>query len=137
MSGGRPLRVLIAVLGLDQHEAGALAVAQILRDVGAEVIYAGRFNLPGTIAAAAVDEDVDAVGISCHSWEFLYYAGELVELLAPCDPPIPVLMGGAVITPADRDEVLALGVADCLLADADREQIAAAFQQAAGRKPVG
>lgn len=138
MSGPRPLRVLISVLGLDQHEAGALAVTRILRDAGAEVIYAGRFNLPTAIAAAATQEDVDVVGISCHSWEFLYYAGELVELLRGSDPPIPVLLGGAVMTDADRREVLGLGVTDCVLADAGREEIVAAFERAReGARAVG
>lgn len=58
------LRVLVTVLGLDQHEAGPLAVTRLLRDAGSEVIYAGRFQIPETIATAAVQEDVDVVGVS-------------------------------------------------------------------------
>ena len=88
-----PVRALVTVLGLDQHEAGSLAVARLLRDAGVEVVYAGRFQLPETIATIAIDEDVDVVGVSAHSWEFLHYAGELAERLGAAEPPIPVLVG--------------------------------------------
>ena len=103
-------RALVTVLGLDQHEAGALAVARLLRDAGVEVIYTGRFNTPQTIAAIAADEDVDVVGVSCHSWEFLHYAAELSSLLHGESPPIPVVIGGSIVTATDRDEVVAGGV---------------------------
>lgn len=133
MSTERRLRVLVTVLGLDQHEAGAFAVSRILRDAGLEVVYAGRFNLPGSIAHAAIEEDVDAVAVSCHSWEFLYYSGEVVKLLNEADPPIPVVVGGSVVTPADREEVLAVGVAACVLAGASPEEIVNTFRQVSDR----
>ena len=104
------VRALVTVLGLDQHEAGALAVARLLRDAGVEVIYAGRFNTPATIAQIAADEDVDVVGVSCHSWEFLHYAAELATLLHAHEPPTPIVVGGSIITATDRDEVLAQGI---------------------------
>lgn len=103
----RPERVLIAILGLDQHETGALAVSSILRDAGMEVIYLGRFASPATIAAAALDEAVDVVGVSCHSWEYLYFVDELLGLLRG----IPLVIGGSVITPADGRSMLEKGVA--------------------------
>ena len=53
MADARPIRVLIGILGLDQHEVGAMAVARMLRDAGMEVVYLGRFNLPSDIAKAA------------------------------------------------------------------------------------
>jgi methylmalonyl-CoA mutase cobalamin-binding domain/chain len=102
----RRIRVLMSVLGLDQHEAGALAVTRMLRDAGMEVIYTGRFSLPATIAAVATQEDVDVIGISAHSWEFLYYARELAELTLAADPPIPIVVGGSVITDSDRRQLL-------------------------------
>jgi methylmalonyl-CoA mutase C-terminal domain/subunit len=108
--GGPRIRALVTTLGLDQHEAGALAVVRLLRDAGIEVIYTGRFQLPETVTASAIQEDVDVVGVSCHSWEFLHYAQELAEQLRDADPPIPVAVGGSVITVADRDEVLAKGI---------------------------
>ena len=77
----RPIRVLIGILGLDQHEVGAVAVARMLRDAGMEVVYLGRFNLPGGIAKAAVEEGADVVGLSCHSWEYLHYLDPLLAAL--------------------------------------------------------
>lgn len=137
-AGGRE-RVLITVLGLDQHEAGSLTVARILRDAGMEVIYAGRFNVPETIAKMAVQEDVDVIGVSCHSWEFLYYAEELAERMRSADPPVPVVVGGSVVTPADRDEVLAKGIDEAVLPGASEQDIVAVFRRlaAAGRAEDG
>jgi methylmalonyl-CoA mutase C-terminal domain/subunit len=123
------IRALVTTLGLDQHEAGALAVARMLRDAGIEVVYGGRFQVPETIAAVALDEDVDVVGVSCHSWEFLHYAEELAERLAEAEPPIPVAVGGSVVTVADRDEVLAKGIDEAVLPDASEAEIVAVFER--------
>src|ERR1700722_200859 len=128
------IRVLVTVLGLDQHEAGALAVASLLRDAGAEVVYTGRFNDPETIAAIAAEEDVDVIGISCHSWEFLHYAQELATLLHSEDPPIPVVIGGSIITPADRDEVLAKGIDAAVLPTAPRAEVTETVWALAARR---
>lgn len=105
------VKVLIAILGLDQHEVGAVAVARILRDAGMEVIYAGRFNLPAGVVKTAIDEDVDVIGISCHSWEYLYYADELMELLRKEQADVPVVVGGSVVTPGDARELKEKGIA--------------------------
>jgi methylmalonyl-CoA mutase, C-terminal domain len=128
-----PVRALVTVLGLDQHEAGSLAVARLLRDAGVEVIYAGRFQLPETISTIAVDEDVDVVGVSAHSWEFLHYAGELSDRLRAAQPPIPVLVGGSVVTPADRDQILSQGIDEAVLPTAGRDEILGAFTRLAER----
>ncbi len=134
MSIAPRLRALVTVMGLDQHEAGALAVARLLRDAGAEVVYAGRFQVPASIARTAIEEDVDVVGVSAHSWEFLHYAPELVALLAEAEPPIPVLVGGSVVTAADRAQVLAAGVDAALLPTASTDEVVAAFQALAARR---
>jgi methylmalonyl-CoA mutase C-terminal domain/subunit len=107
---GARLRALVTVLGLDQHEAGALAVSRMLRDAGVEVIYMGRFNMPETIAEVAIQEDVDVVGVSAHSWEFIHYAPEMVTLLEDSDPPIPLVIGGSIVTESDIAEVTQHGV---------------------------
>jgi methylmalonyl-CoA mutase C-terminal domain/subunit len=103
--------VLVGTYGLDQHETGAQLVAQVLRDAGAEVIYLGRFNLPERIAAVAIDEDADVIGMSCHSWEYLQYTRELLALLRTAGNEIPIVLGGAVITAQDARELEADGVA--------------------------
>jgi methylmalonyl-CoA mutase C-terminal domain/subunit len=126
----RKLRVLVSVLGLDQHEAGALAISRMLRDAGIEVIYTGRFSLPQTIYEVASQEDVDVVGISAHSWEFLYYAEELVELMSSLDPPVPVIVGGSVITDSDRQQVLDAGLY-VVQRGATEEEIVAEFRRLA------
>lgn len=130
----RKIRVLLAVLGLDQHEAGLLAVSRILRDAGMEVIYAGRFNLPDTIEQAAIQEDVDVIGVSCHSWEFLYYAEELAKRMREADPPIPVVLGGSVVTAKDREEVLARGIDEAVLPGVSDEEIVEVFRRLADRQ---
>jgi methylmalonyl-CoA mutase C-terminal domain/subunit len=131
-----PIRVLIAVLGLDQHEAGSLAVARMLRDAGIEVVYAGRFQLPETIAQTAVEEDVSVVGVSCHSWEFLHYARELAEALHAAEPPIPVVVGGSVVTRRDREDVLASGVDEAVLPTSSEDDVVTTFVRLANRTMV-
>ncbi|HEY4826956.1 MAG TPA: cobalamin-dependent protein [Solirubrobacteraceae bacterium] len=130
MTHGR-VRALITVLGLDQHEAGALVVSRMLRDAGMEVIYTGRFALPATIGEVAVQEDVDVVGVSVHSWEFLYYAPDLVERLSSAEPPIPIVIGGSIVTEADRERAIAAGVTEVVRAGATEEQIVALFARLA------
>ena len=106
-----PIRVLVGVLGMDQHELGAVGIARMLRDQGIEVIYTGCFNTPETIVQAAMQEDVDVIGISSHSWEYLYYTPELLELLKQNDFDVPVVLGGSVITEEDAAKMLDKGVA--------------------------
>jgi methylmalonyl-CoA mutase C-terminal domain/subunit len=111
MAADRPIRILVGILGLDQHEAGAFAVARLLRDAGMEVIYLGRFGTPEIVAASALEEGVDVIGLSCHSWEYLYYLDELFELLKSHELDIPVVVGGSVLSQDDKNEIQAKGVA--------------------------
>ena len=111
MTVGRPVRILLAILGLDQHEAGAFAVARMLRDAGMEVIYLGRFGTPELVVHAALEDGVDVIGLSCHSWEYLYYLDELFELLRSRELDVPVVVGGSVLSQGDEDEIQAKGVA--------------------------
>ena len=111
MTADRPVRILLAILGLDQHEAGAFAVARLLRDAGMEVIYLGRFATPEIVVDSALEEGVDVIGLSCHSWEYLYYLEELFELLKSRELDIPVVVGGSVLSRDDKNEIQAKGVA--------------------------
>ena len=111
MTADRPVRGLLAILGLDQHEAGAFAVARLLRDAGMEVIYLGRFGTPEIVVDSALEEGVDVIGLSCHSWEYLYYLDELFELLKSRELDIPVVVGGSVLSQEDKNEIQAKGVA--------------------------
>lgn len=133
MSRAQP-RALVSVLGLDQHEAGALTVSRMLRDAGFEVIYMGRFTIPETIASVAAQEDVDVVGISAHSWEFLYYAPDLVDLLMREDPPVPVVVGGSILTLDDRRRALEAGIAEVVLRGASEGEIVGTFRRLADQE---
>ena len=130
----RPIRVLIAILGLDQHEVGATAVAGMLRDAGMEVVYLGRFNLPGDIAKAALEEGVDVIGLSCHSWEYLHLLDPLFDRLREEKSEIPVVVGGSVVTPADARSVEARGVAAAFGPTAERSQILETITRLARRE---
>ena len=129
-----PVRVLIAMLGLDQHEVGALAVARLLRDAGMEVIYAGRFNLPRSVVKAALEESIDVIGLSCHSWEYLYYVDELLQLLHAHDLEVPVVVGGSVVTAADAQALRDKGVSAAFGPTATPAEIVETITRLAGRK---
>ena len=128
----RPIRVLIAVLGLDQHEVGALAVTRLLRDAGMEVVYLGRFNLPRSVVKAALEESVDVIGLSCHSWEYLYYVDELLQLLREQDLDVPVVVGGSVVIPNDARALLDKGVRAAFGPTATPTEIVATLQKLVG-----
>jgi len=127
----KQVRVLIAILGLDQHETGALAVTVMLRDAGMEVIYLGRFASPESIAAAAVEESADVVGISCHSWEYLYYLDDLLRALERAGERIPLMIGGSVISPSDKAHLLEKGVSAVFGAGSSSDDIVATVRKLA------
>ncbi len=106
-----PIRVLVGVLGMDQHELGAVGIAKMFRDEGMEVIYTGCFNTPESIVATAIQEAADVIGISSHSWEYLYYMPEMLDLLDQNNLDVPVVLGGSVITAEDAAAMLERGVA--------------------------
>ena len=76
-----------------------------------EVIYSGRFNLPAGVVTSAVQEDVDVIGISAHSWEYLHYLDGIFTGLTEAGVRIPVVVGGSVVTQSDKAGMLAQGVA--------------------------
>ncbi|MGH3758354.1 cobalamin B12-binding domain-containing protein [Actinophytocola sp.] len=124
-------KVVIGCFGMDQHEAGALLAAKTLTDSGAEVVYLGRFQLAVHLARVAEAEDADVIGVSCHSWEYLRYTKELLELVGDVDEPPAVVLGGSVITPADERDLLGQGVAAVVGAGAPKGVIVEAVWQAA------
>jgi methylmalonyl-CoA mutase C-terminal domain/subunit len=107
----KKIRVLMGIMGLDQHDVGAVGISRMLRDAGMEVVYTGKFNLPPMIVKTSIEEDIDLIGLSCHSWEYLYYLPELLDLLKKENLNIPVMVGGSVITPKDCESLIKMGVA--------------------------
>ena len=134
MAAGRRVRILLAILGLDQHEAGAFAVARLLRDAGMEVIYLGRFGTPEIVVSSALEEGVDVIGLSCHSWEYLYYLDELFELLKSRELDIPVVVGGSVLSRDDKNEIQAKGVAATFGPGSDASEIVQQIRSLAGTR---
>ena len=125
------IKVLIGMLGVDRHEVGAITVTRMLRDAGMEVIYIGMFNLPTGIVKTSMEEDVDVIGLSCHSWEYLHYMPELLELLRENKLKTPVVVGGSVITPADREKLKEMGVAAAFGPSSTNQEIIETIRQIA------
>jgi len=106
----RPLRILIAKPGLDGHDRGAKVIARALRDAGMEVIYTGLHQTPEMISEAAIQEDVDAIGLSLLSGAHLtLFPAVLGELRSRGGGDIPVF-GGGIIPDEDRAELERAGV---------------------------
>jgi len=116
-------KALIGIMGMDQHETGAIVIAKELRDAGIEVIYVGRFHTPSSILQTAIAEDVDVIGLSCHSWEYLYFVPELMELLRKEKLNVGVIVGGSVITDTDTRLLLDSGVDAVFGPDSTFEEI--------------
>src|SRR3954449_390561 len=124
-SGGR---VLVAKVGLDGHDRGVKVVARILRDAGFEVIYTGLFQTPEKVAAAAVDEDVDAIGLSMLSAAHMTLAPRVVEQVRERGVDIPVVVGG-VIPEQDTAKLVAQGVAAVLTPGASSDDVVATMRR--------
>jgi len=123
------IKALIGVLGMDQHEVGAIAVSRLLRDAGMEVIYIGRFNTPAGIVKAGIEEAADVIGLSCHSWEYLHFMPELLDTLRAKGLETPIVVGGSVITPGDSKKLKAMGVAAVFGPSATHQEIIEGIQQ--------
>jgi methylmalonyl-CoA mutase, C-terminal domain len=122
-------RVLVAKVGLDGHDRGIKVVARTLRDAGFEVIYTGLFQTPEKVAAAAVDEDVDAVGLSMLSGAHMTLAPLVVEKLRARGSDIPVVVGG-IVPPLDIPKLIEAGVAAVLSPGASSDEVVAAVREA-------
>lgn len=106
----RPIRVLVAKAGLDGHDRGAKVVAAALRDAGMEVIYTGLHQTPQMIATAAIQEDVDVVGLSILSGAHMTLFPEVRSLLDAAGRDDILLTGGGIIPREDMEALNAKGV---------------------------
>jgi methylmalonyl-CoA mutase, C-terminal domain len=105
----RPIRILVAKPGLDGHDRGAKVVAAALRDAGMEVIYTGLHQTPEMIAQAAIQEDVDVVGLSILSGAHLTLFPRVRKLLDAAGRQDVLLTGGGIIPPEDMTALQAQG----------------------------
>jgi methylmalonyl-CoA mutase C-terminal domain/subunit len=125
-------RILVAKVGLDGHDRGVKVVARILRDAGFEVIYTGLFQTPDTVAAAAVDEDVAAIGLSMLSGAHLTLAPRVVQKVRERGSDIPVIVGG-IIPEADVSKLQAEGVTAVLTPGSSAEDVVRVVREAIDR----
>ena len=108
----RRLRILVAKPGLDGHDRGAKIVARALRDAGMEVIYTGLRQTPEQIVQAAIQEDVDAIGLSILSGAHEHLFKRIIQLLADQDALDILVFGGGIIPDEDIPGLKKLGVAE-------------------------
>ena len=126
----RRIRVLIAKPGLDGHDRGAKVVARALRDAGMEVIYTGLRQTPEMIVSAALQEDVDAIGLSVLSGAHMHYFREVKRLLDEQGAGDVLLFGGGIIPDEDVPRLKELGVAEVFGPGTPTGEIVKFIQQA-------
>ena len=122
---GVRLRLLIGKVGLDGHDRGAKIIARALRDAGHEVIYTGLHRTPDQVVSTAIQEDVDAIGLSILSGAHLTLLPRVIELLKDKEAGDIVVFGGGIIPDEDIDELKNGGVAEIFLPGTSTEKVLA------------
>jgi methylmalonyl-CoA mutase C-terminal domain/subunit len=118
-----PIKVLVAKPGLDGHDRGAKIVARALRDAGMEVVYTGLHQTPEMIVTAAVQEDVDVVGVSILSGAHMTVFPKLMALLSERGADDMIVVAGGVIQAGDIPKLKALGVREIFDAEASTQDL--------------
>jgi methylmalonyl-CoA mutase C-terminal domain/subunit len=120
----RPVRVLVAKVGLDGHDRGAKIIATALRDAGMEVIYTGLRQTPEMVVNAALQEDVDAIGISILSGAHMTVFPKVIALMKEKGMNDVLLTGGGIIPEEDMDQLYKDGVGKLFHPGANTHEIA-------------
>jgi len=108
----RPIRVLVAKVGLDGHDRGAKVIATSLRDAGMEVIYTGLRQTPEMVVNAALQEDVDAIGVSILSGAHMTVFPKIVDIMKQKNVTDILLTGGGIIPEGDMEKLKQIGVGE-------------------------
>jgi methylmalonyl-CoA mutase cobalamin-binding domain/chain len=125
-----PIRVMLAKIGLDGHDRGVKVVARTLRDAGMEVIYTGLHRSPEQVLEAAVQEDVDVLGVSLLSGAHMTIFRRLFELMGAMDEaPRFAIVAGGVMPDEDEVELRNMGVAEVLGQDTTPETVVATVRK--------
>ena len=119
----RPVRVLIAKVGLDGHDRGAKVIASFLRDAGMEVVYTGLRQTPEKVVNAALQEDVDAIGVSILSGAHMTVFPKLLGLMKEKGMNDVLLTGGGIIPDKDMETLRNLGVGELFAPGAETSKI--------------
>jgi len=120
----RPVRVLVAKVGLDGHDRGAKVIATALRDAGMEVIYTGLRQTPEMVVNAALQEDVDAIGISILSGAHMTVFPKIIQLMREKEMDDVLITGGGIIPEDDMKELNAMGIGKLFSPGANTNDIA-------------
>lgn len=119
----KPIRILIGKPGLDGHDRGVKVIARALRDAGFEVIYTGLHQTPEMIVASAIQEDVDAIGLSILSGAHNFLFQRILELLKKKRAADILVFGGGIIPEEEIEALEKMGVAKVFLPGASTEEI--------------
>jgi len=129
MTQERPLRVLVAKIGLDGHDRGAKVIATSLRDAGMEVIYTGLRQTPEMVVNTALQEDVDAIGISILSGAHMTVFPKVVKLMRENGMDDVLLTGGGIIPEEDKKALSSMGVGKLFQPGTPTSEIAAYIRE--------
>ena len=129
MSQDRPIRVLVAKVGLDGHDRGAKVIATAMRDAGMEVIYTGLRQTPEMVVNAALQEDVDAIGISILSGAHMTVFPKIIGLMKEKGLSDVLLTGGGIIPEADMQSLHDMGVGKLFAPGSPMQEIVDYIQQ--------
>jgi methylmalonyl-CoA mutase C-terminal domain/subunit len=130
----RHLRVLVAKPGLDGHDRGAKVVAHAMRDAGMDVIYTGLHRTPEEVVEAAIQEDVDVIGVSILSGAHMTVFPRIVKLLEERDAEDILVVGGGVIPDEDLAKLREIGVKELLLQDTPPAEIVASIKRVVAQR---
>jgi methylmalonyl-CoA mutase, C-terminal domain len=130
----RPIRVLIAKPGLDGHDRGAKVIARALRDAGMEVIYSGLRQTPEQVVAAAIQEDVDVIGLSILSGAHNVLFPEIMKLLSEKGGEDILVLAGGIIPDKDIAPLKAIGIREIFLPGTPTQTLVDFIQREAGAK---
>ena len=119
----RPIRILIAKVGLDGHDRGAKVIASFLRDAGMEVIYTGLRQTPEMVVNAAIQEDVDAIGVSILSGAHMTVFPKIMNILKEKNINDILITGGGIIPDADMEKLYKIGVGKLFPPGTDTKEI--------------
>ena len=131
------IRVLLAKVGLDGHDRGVKVVARALRDAGMDVVYTGLHRTPAEVVEAAIQEDVDVLGVSLLSGAHMTIIPEILKQLKDAGADDIRVVAGGVLPDEDAAELKKLGVAEVLLQDTPPDEIVSTLRQVAAGRGIG
>ena len=134
METSRKIRIIISKVGLDGHDRGAKVVAALLREAGMEVVYLGMYQIPEGIVQAAIDEDVDVIGLSIHSGAHMVWTQKVIERLKEKKAGDIAIIVGGIIPIEDANELKRMGVAEVFGPGSSTREIAKFLRENVGAR---